>query len=103
MTDILILSTIVISFLSLILPLIALVSKKKAPKKILISVISITLCAFSNFLWIIYTYLLVKNNNLNTLEDTIGGVIFGSSIVFIGMIIINSIIFLSSKKKKCPH
>jgi len=91
-------SALITGFLALILPLWTLISKKKKDENLLISVISFTFCALSLFLLILYCYFLVKNNDTTTLEDTIYGLIFGSSSVLLGTIILNFLVVFKTKK-----
>lgn len=97
--DFIISTALITGAASLILPIFTILFNKRISyQKLKITTISFFSCVISMFLALFYCYYLIKNNDIASLEDTINGLIFGSSTLLILSLILNSSLLLKHKK-----
>ncbi|GAA0824802.1 hypothetical protein [Clostridium tertium] len=86
-------ASLLLGLIAWILPIISLMQYKKHKNKswIILSIISISSCAISLFLQIIYNNHLVQINDWSALMDTTDALVFVSAVLIVVTIILNTV------------
>ena len=94
--------SLLLGLIAWFLPIISLARRKKAKNQnwIIYSMSSVSACAISLFMQILYQNHLSNIEDWSAISDTSGGLVFVSSVLLVTTLILNTILLLKCMKKQ---